>query len=115
MEGGANGRLPIPEEMRENVMNSAHHCDKRKKSENFCGYVEEYLESVGYIPDMSAKRSCAVFDVDKFNGGELSPEKEASVTKFCGVRPLFYAFKMLVRIFSPPLSRAETRKVLLVC
>mmetsp|Transcript_24180 Transcript_24180/g.59183 ORF Transcript_24180/g.59183 Transcript_24180/m.59183 type:complete len:1126 (-) Transcript_24180:1246-4623(-) len=90
MEGGEHGRLPVPAEMGQNVTNSAEHCDKRKKSEAYCGYIEEYLEAVGYVPDMSAKRSCAVFDVDKFNGRELSPASEASVAKFCGDRERYY-------------------------
>ena len=88
MEGGEHGRLTIPEEMRVNVTNSAHHCDKRKLSEAYCGYIEEYLETVGYVPQMSAKNNCAVFDVDKFNGRELSSDHEENVAKFCGVSPL---------------------------
>ena len=31
-EGGPNGRVPIPESMREDVMNSVEHCDKRESS-----------------------------------------------------------------------------------
>ena len=87
MEGGEHGRLPIPEESRQNVTNSAPHCDKRKKSEAYCGYIDDYLATAGYVPEMSAKNNCAVFDVDKFNGRELSSASEESVTKFCGVRP----------------------------
>ena len=31
-EGGPDGRVPIPEALREGVINSAEHCDKNKAS-----------------------------------------------------------------------------------
>lgn len=84
-EGGANGRVPIPEEMRENVMNSAHHCDKRKASKSFCGYIDDFLDEVGHVPDFGAKNHCVVFDQTKFGGKSLPVASEKSVEKFCGV------------------------------
>lgn len=84
-EGGPDGQVPIPEKMREDVMRSANHCDKRKSSESFCGFIDDFLDEVGHIPDFGAKNHCVIFDETKFEGKSLPVESEKSVVKFCGV------------------------------
>lgn len=85
-EGGADGSVPITESMRDNVMNSASHCDKRKASSSFCGHIEAFLNQTGFTPDFNSGKYCVVFDKDKYGAGTPSASSEESISKFCGVR-----------------------------
>lgn len=88
--GGPNGSVPIPEKMRKDVENSAHHCDKRKKSKAFCGYIDDFLDEVGFVAEFGANHHCVVFDNDLYAGKPASAEHEQSISKFCGEREKFY-------------------------
>jgi hypothetical protein len=88
-EGGPDGRLPIPEEMRENVMHSAEVCEKRKKAKNFCDHIKNYLNEVGYVPDVGASNGCIIFDKDLYVGNSTTGETESSIKYFCGDRKRF--------------------------
>jgi len=88
-EGGPDGRLPIPEGMRENVMNSAEVCEKRKKSKNFCDHIKNYLNEVGHVPDVGASSGCIIFDNDLYVGSPKTGESESSIKSFCGDRERF--------------------------
>ena len=53
--------------------------------EGKCDPLFEYLAEVGTSPHIRAKDSCVIFDVDAYNGKDLSFENKATVTKRCGV------------------------------
>jgi len=88
-EGGPDGRVPVPEGMRENVMNSAEVCVKMKKEKNFCGYIKNYLNEVGHTPDVGAANGCVIFDKDLYEGNSATSETESSISSFCGDRKRF--------------------------
>lgn len=88
-EGGPDGRVPIPEDMRENVTNSAEVCVKRKKAKNFCGNLKNFLNEVGHTPDIGARDGCLIFDKDLYAGNPSSDETERSISSFCGDRKRF--------------------------
>eukprot|EP00536_Pseudo-nitzschia_multiseries_P016290 jgi/Psemu1/247440/estExt_Genewise1.C_10660005 len=88
-EGGIDGRLPVPEDMRDNVMNSAEVCVKRKKEKNFCGHIKDYLNEVGHTPKVSAGKSCIIFDDALYTGKPSTDEVESSISSFCGERDRF--------------------------
>jgi len=87
-EGGPNGRLPVPEEMRENVTASADTCGKMKKFKSFCDNIGHYLEKVGHSPNIGAANGCIVFDRDAYAGNGLgrTEESDSSIKSFCGHR-----------------------------
>eukprot|EP00538_Stauroneis_constricta_P012709 CAMPEP_0119555404 /NCGR_PEP_ID=MMETSP1352-20130426/7633_1 /TAXON_ID=265584 /ORGANISM="Stauroneis constricta, Strain CCMP1120" /LENGTH=1158 /DNA_ID=CAMNT_0007602161 /DNA_START=358 /DNA_END=3834 /DNA_ORIENTATION=+ len=85
-EGGPDGIAPIPDAMRENVMHSVKHCDKRKASYSSCMNLADYLNTVGHVPDARAKDYCFIFDEDVAKGSAITPENEAKVSDFCGAR-----------------------------
>eukprot|EP00980_Cylindrotheca_fusiformis_P003054 scaffold713_cov131-Cylindrotheca_fusiformis.AAC.12 len=89
-EGGPDGQVPIPEEMRENVLNNAQHCDKRKAGTSYCSYIDDFLDAVGHVPDFGASHHCVVFDKAQFEGKDLAEESEKTVAQFCGERTRFY-------------------------
>jgi hypothetical protein len=95
-EGGPDGKVPIPEGIREDVMNSAEHCDKRKISPSFCGHIVDYLNQTGFSPEIEGSHHCLVFDEGKFGDGTISSNSEMSIANFCGVR---MAFVMLLISF----------------
>eukprot|EP00537_Pseudo-nitzschia_pungens_P010966 CAMPEP_0172397068 /NCGR_PEP_ID=MMETSP1061-20121228/28798_1 /TAXON_ID=37318 /ORGANISM="Pseudo-nitzschia pungens, Strain cf. pungens" /LENGTH=1135 /DNA_ID=CAMNT_0013129133 /DNA_START=138 /DNA_END=3545 /DNA_ORIENTATION=+ len=88
-EGGIDGRLAIPEDMRDNVMNSAEVCVKRKKAKNFCDHIKHYLEDVGHTPEVGAGNDCIIFDKDLYDGQSTSDEVDNSISSFCGERNRF--------------------------
>lgn len=88
-EGGAGGRAPIPDLMKENVMNSADVCENRKKSKNFCDHIKTYLNEVGHTPDVGASNDCIIFDKDLYAGNPTTSETESSIKLFCGDRNRF--------------------------
>ena len=52
-EGGADGRLPIPEANRDVVLNAASHCEKREKSESLFSYMS-------FLPSFLGRSMCAL-------------------------------------------------------
>ncbi len=88
-EGGPSGRAPIPEGMRENVINSAKLCENRKISKIFCGHIKNYLNEVGHVADVGAGDGCIVFDKDLYEGNPATSESESSIKSFCGDRKRF--------------------------
>ena len=56
--------------------------------EGKCEPLFEYLTEVGTSPHIRAKDSCVIFDVDAYNGKDLSFENKATVKKRCGVSGL---------------------------
>jgi hypothetical protein len=88
-EGGPDGRLPIPEAMKENVMNSAESCEKRKKAKNFCDHIKNYLHEVGHTPNVGAADGCIIFDKDSYVGNPTTSEAKSAIESFCGNRKRF--------------------------
>ena len=93
--GGSNGIVPVPEEMRKNVEKSAAHCDKRKKSNSFCGQIDDFLDKVGFVAEIEGSHTCVVFDNDLYAGNAVATEHENSIKKFCGERNQFVWTKEL--------------------
>jgi len=88
-EGGPDGRVQIPEGMRESVMDSAEVCVNMKKNKKFCGHIKNYLHEVGYTPDVGASNGCIIFDKDLYAGNRTTGEAESSINSFCGDRKRF--------------------------
>jgi hypothetical protein len=84
-EGGPDGRIPVPPQMRDNVTASAAHCDKRANSKSFCGHIDEYLKEVGHLPETRAEDGCFVFDRDIYKTGNVSVENLSMIAELCGV------------------------------
>lgn len=89
LEGGADGRSPIPEGMKMHVNDSAELCENRKKSKNFCGHIRDYLMEIGHVPDVRAADSCIIFDKDLYGGNPATNEALSSISSFCGSRKIF--------------------------
>jgi len=89
LEGGPSGRVPIPEGMKEDVLNSAEVCTKRKKNKNFCDNIKKYLNQVGHSLDVGAADGCIIFDKDLYVGNPFNDEIEKSISSFCGERKRF--------------------------
>jgi hypothetical protein len=85
-EGGLDGRVPIPDGMRQKVMESAEVCDKRKKSKHFCGHIKDYLDKAGHVPDARAEDYCIIFDKDLYEEKPKTDEIEKNIASFCGKR-----------------------------
>jgi hypothetical protein len=85
-EGGADGRVPIPENNRTAVIAAAGLCEDRRKGEHSCFTVFDYLSEVGYKPTFRAEDSCLIFDQDVYGGKPISPVSLASTKDFCGAR-----------------------------
>jgi hypothetical protein len=88
-EGGPDGRVPIPEAMQKNVVSSAELCDKRQKSQHFCGHIKEYLDHAGYVPDARAQDYCIIFDKDLYEEKPKTDQIEKNIVSFCGTRKRF--------------------------
>jgi len=89
-EGNEEGQFTIPEENRTQIMKASTGCDKRRKSEIACDPIFEFLEkSADLVPQFNGS-TCIIFDEDKFNGDELSPENEDRVKSFCSKREIHY-------------------------
>lgn len=67
-EGAKDGRLPIPEANRSLVESAAEYCNKAGNAEHSCTPLYEYLDSVGYVPQISSEGNCLVFDMDAYQG-----------------------------------------------
>ena len=85
LEGGSDGRVPVPAAMLENVIASASHCDKRAKSKSFCGHIDDYLKEVGYSPETRAQDGCFIFDKDIYESGNISSQNIPLIAELCGV------------------------------
>ena len=85
LEGGSDGRVPVPAAMLEKVTASASHCEKRAKSKSFCGHIDDYLKEVGYSPETRAQDGCFVFDHDMYNSGNVSLANMPKISQLCGV------------------------------
>lgn len=61
---------------------SAHHCEKRAKSNNPCTPVFDWLKAASYNSEISATHTCLVFDEEAYQ----NPGKEASddIKEVCG-------------------------------
>jgi hypothetical protein len=78
--------VPSSMELGDKVRAAADHCDLRNNSPANCNPVFEYLEEVGYSPKFSALHTCLIFDVDKYNGKEITKEHEEFVETICGTK-----------------------------
>lgn len=94
-EGGPDGRVPVPEHMRANVMNSADLCDKRKISKHFCGHIKDYLDNAGKVPDARSHDYCIIFDKDLYEGNPKTDVIESNIKDFCGTRKRYVWTKEL--------------------
>jgi hypothetical protein len=94
-EGGPDGRVPIPDKLRQNVTNGAEVCDKRKKSKHFCGHIKEYLDNAGRVPDARAQDYCIIFDKDLYEGNPKTDDIESNIASFCGNRKRYIWTKEL--------------------
>jgi GDP-fucose protein O-fucosyltransferase len=54
------------------ILPSADHCDKRKNSANSCQPVLDYLQTVGYTPEISAAGSCIIFDEQMYENANAT-------------------------------------------
>ena len=82
--GKINSTIPIP--TYEQILNAADHCDKRKASTTNCVYVYNYLQLIGYTPDLSASQTCMIFDemVYQDPNAELPAEVQEYIQSVCG-------------------------------
>ena len=107
-EGGTDGRFPIPEPNRTAVRKAAQGCVHMRKSDNWCGTLDTYFQSVAtvpvyhaqpYDPNKKKREGCFVFDVQAYNnGGGSSADGNVQdrAKEFCGEeRHPFYFTKEL--------------------
>jgi hypothetical protein len=78
------GILNLSEEQVEEAMPIAEMCLHKTDSEIFCDHLYEHLRKAGVQPDMEAATNCYVFDVDHFQGKNVSAEVKNRVARFCG-------------------------------
>ena len=71
------------------ILNASVACEKRKASDNFCGTLYEYLETVGYNPKISSE-DCLIFDTEAAQGHVPSEEAEEVARTYCGKRRVVY-------------------------
>jgi len=85
LEREGNGPLaPKTADMKKKVTAAADHCNKREKSESFCGPVFEYLKTAGYNAEVNAVNSCFVFDEHKYKGEDIPADVQEQLDTVCG-------------------------------
>ena len=65
-----------------------------------CAPLNEYLVDKGYVPSARAKDGCVVFDIDAYNGKELSFQNKQTVERRCGVRPSLLSLPLVISCLS---------------
>ena len=80
-----NNNLPIPDDIKDHVLEAADHCDKRDKSSASCKYVFEYLERVGTSPELSAQHTCLIMDEHVYQTAQdPDPATQEWIHTVCG-------------------------------
>ena len=68
------------------VLESADHCDHRKKSSKSCDPLFQYLKEIGTNPQFEASKTCLIFDEEKYSGRTPSRETLSRVRQWCGTK-----------------------------
>jgi len=86
-------KLPAQQELlsklnntaREDVVNAAEHCDKRKASKSNCAAIYAYLGESGHNPEFSSVHHCIIFDTDAYlDSTSPSEEGKTLAESVCG-------------------------------
>jgi hypothetical protein len=91
-EKEGKGLLGLSDEKYEKLKPVADLCLHQESSEINCSVLYAHLREVGMQPPMEAGENCLVFDLDKFEGKEVSVEVKARVSKFCGSKRKEYYY-----------------------
>lgn len=92
LEKERHGLLNIPDEEYEKIKPVADACVHTKDSPINCLVLYEFLREVGVQPGMEGMKNCLIFDLDHFQGKEMSADAKNRTLRFCGEKrtPVYY-------------------------
>ena len=96
LERERHGILNLTDEEYEALKPLANTCLWAEESPINCIALNDHLKGVGVQPTMEGMTHCLVFDLDHFQGREVSPEVVNRTERFCTPRrvPVFYGDEM---------------------
>lgn len=96
LEREKHGLLDLSDEDYEKLKPIADLCLHGRDSPINCLYLYEHLREVGVQPDMEGMRNCLIFDMDHFQGKQVSEEVKNHTARFCGEKrkPVYYDDEM---------------------
>lgn len=92
LEREKNGLLNLSNETYNSLKPVAELCLHQPDSPINCNVLYEHLRNVGLQPEMEGMKQCLVFDLDYFNGKEVTDDVKNRTARFCTEerQPVYY-------------------------
>ncbi len=92
LEKEKHGLLNLADDIYEKIKPVADACVHTKDSPINCLVLYEHLREIGVQPEMEGMKNCLVFDLDHFQGKQMSPDAKNRTQRFCGEKrtPVYY-------------------------
>lgn len=96
LEQERHNMLNLEDDDYEKLKPVAELCTYEPGSPIHCKVLFEHLREVGFQPDVEATKNCLVFDMDHFQGKDITDDVKNRTQRFCGAQrtPIYYGDDM---------------------